>query len=235
MNTTIYSDSTYLQKNESWHEEDSPYKVGLVAKILAANDIAFGSIADIGCGAGLTTELMARKYPHVTVHGYDVSPDAAGFWSRRTGENLQYFRTDFASSGRHYDVATCLDVFEHVEDYFGFIRAISRNATYVVFNVPLDMCVLKLLTPGIRRARERVGHLHYFNAYTATETIKDSGLEIVDSFLSNPFFTNLPRNPLQWLLLLPRMMLSLISKRLCSTLLGSHSMVILARQGPAQG
>lgn len=229
MNTNIYSDTTYLQNNRTWHEEDSPYKVGLIARIIEKNRIDFGLIADIGCGAGLTTELMARRYPDATVHGYDVSEDASAFWAKRSGGNLQYFRADYAASGRHYDLATCLDVFEHVEDYYGFIRKVSRNSNHIIFNIPLDMCVIKLVTPGIRRARENVGHLHYFNRYTAIQTIQDCGLEIVDMFLANPFFSAPPRNPLQAVLALPRMILALISKRLCATLLGGHSLVVLAR------
>jgi SAM-dependent methyltransferase len=229
MPSTIYSDSTYLSQNRTWHEEDSPYKVGLIGKIVARNDIAFASLADVGCGAGLVAELLAKKYPGAQVHGYDVSDDASGFWAKRSAPNLQYFHTDYARAGKQYDLATCLDVFEHVEDYYGFIRNVSRNSTHIIFNIPLDMCVIKLITPGIRRARESVGHLHYFNRYTAVETVQDCGLEIVDSFLANPFFSTPPRNALQAILALPRMALALVSKRLCATLLGGHSLVVLAK------
>jgi SAM-dependent methyltransferase len=231
MNSNIYSDSTYLQQNQTWHEEDSPYKVGLISRMIEKHGLAFASIADIGCGAGLTTELMALKYPNAEVHGYDVSPDAASFWSNRNAGNLRYFTADYASLDRRYELATCLDVFEHVEDYYGFIRSISHNSDYIIFNVPLDMSVIKLVTSGIRRARETVGHLHYFNEYTATETIKDCGLEIVDKFLANPHLASPPRHVLQWAMRLPRMILALISKRLCTTLLGGHSLVVLARTG----
>jgi SAM-dependent methyltransferase len=231
MNSTIYSDSTYLEQNRTWHEEDSPYKVNRIAQIIERNGLSFTSIADIGCGAGSTTELMARRYPDAIVHGYDVSEDAARFWPRRSGPQLQYFKADYASVDRRYDLATCLDVFEHVEDYFGFIRAISRNSRHVIFNIPLDMNVLKLISPGIRRARQTVGHLHYFNEYSATETIKDCGLEIQDRILVNPFFSTMPRNVFQWLALVPRASLALVSKRLCSTLIGGHSLVVLARTG----
>ena len=35
------------------------------------------------------------------------------------------------------------------------------------------MNVMKLVTPGIKFARETVGHIHYFNKYTAKKTIED--------------------------------------------------------------
>ena len=229
MSKTIYSDATYLSQNRTWHEEDSPYKVRQIAKLVERNRLHFASLADIGCGAGLVAELLARQYPKATVNGYDVSDDAQTFWAKRDAPNLEFFHADYARSGRRYDLATCLDVFEHVEDYYGFIRSVSAHSDHIIFNIPLDMSVIKLISPGIRRARETVGHLHYFNRYTALQTLQDCGLEVVDSFLANPFFQTLPRNPLQVVLALPRMALALISKRLCATLLGGHSLMVLAR------
>lgn len=229
MPDSIYRDGQYLKKNRRWHEEDSPYKAAIVCRIIAANAVHPKSIADIGCGSGLVAELIAKAYPDARVDGYDVSPDAASFWGRRKAANLSFELQDYAQSERRYDLALCLDVFEHVEDYFSFLRSIRPNSRLVVFNIPLDMNVLKLLTPGIRRARSEVGHLHYFNTYSARETLKDCGYEIVDSFISTPIFSTLPRNIFQWLVALPRMTLSLANRSLAATLVGGHSLVVLAK------
>ncbi|KAF0222055.1 MAG: putative SAM-dependent [Rhodospirillaceae bacterium] len=40
------------------------------------------AIADIGCGLGLTSAALARKYPAARVHGYELSPDAVEFARR---------------------------------------------------------------------------------------------------------------------------------------------------------
>jgi SAM-dependent methyltransferase len=229
MPNDIYRDGQYLQKNDSWHEEDSPYKAGIVRKIIDANHIDPKSIADIGCGSGLVAQLIAEAYPNAQVDGYDISPDAASFWKKRKAPHLAFKLDDYASAGGQYDLAMCLDVFEHVEDYYGFLRSVRPHSRYVVFNIPLDMSVIKLVTPGIRRARNEVGHLHYFNVYSARETLKDCGYEIVDSFVSTPLFSTLPRNALQWIAAAPRMALSLLSKSAAATLLGGHSLVVLAK------
>jgi SAM-dependent methyltransferase len=229
MPNDIYRDGRYLQKNDSWHEEDSPYKAGIVGKIIDANRIEPKSIADIGCGSGLVAELIAKAYPNAQVDGYDISPDAASFWKKRKAPNLSFKLEDYARSDGQYELAMCLDVFEHVEDYYGFLRSIRPRSRHIVFNIPLDMSVIKLVTPGIRRARNEVGHLHYFNVYSAQETLKDCGYEIVDSFVSSPLFSTLPRNAFQWVAALPRMALSAVSKSAAATLLGGHSLVVLAK------
>jgi SAM-dependent methyltransferase len=225
----IYRDGQYLQKNATWHEEDSPYKAKVVRRILEANCVSPSSIADVGCGSGLVAELIAEAYPDARVVGYDISPDVVSFWSARKAPNLSFEMVDYTRSRGGFDVALCLDVFEHVEDYFGFLRSIREKSEFVVFNVPLDMNVLKLISPGIRRARNEVGHLHYFNIYSARETLKDCGYGIVHSFVSTPLFSTLPRNPFQWIAAAPRIALSLASKRLAATLMGGHSLVVLAR------
>lgn len=225
----IYSDGQYLAHNPGWHEEDSAYKVGLVQRMLDRAGLRPQRIADIGCGAGLVAELVARSPGHPQVVGFDVATDAAKFWARRRSNNLQFVLGDYCASDQRFDLALCLDVFEHVPDYLGFLRAIRKNSDQIIFNVPLDMCVIKLIAPGIRRARERVGHLHYFNEYSALETIRDAGYAIEDSFIATPVFSMLPQNVPQALAFVPRLILSAISRRAAATLLGGHSLVVLAR------
>ena len=227
MTAEIYRDGQYLKNNKTWHEEDSSYKAAFVRKIIEQNHLHPTSIADIGCGCGLVAEIIANGYPDAKVVGYDISPDAALFWSKRHAPNLSFKLEDYANSADNYDFATCLDVFEHVDNYLGFLRSIRRHSRYVVFNIPLDMCVMKLVTPGIRRARDLSGHLHYFNIYTARETLKDCGYQILDSFVSSPLFAKLPGNRFQWALMLPRIALSLVHKPLAATMLGGHSLVVL--------
>ena len=41
----------------------------------------------------------------------------------------------------------------------------SNFSQYIIFNIPLDMNIVKLLTNGLKLARDEVGHLHYFNYY----------------------------------------------------------------------
>jgi SAM-dependent methyltransferase len=226
---SIYSDGSYLQSNKTWHQEDSPYKAKLVSAAISRNKIKFTSCADIGCGAGLVTELLAREFPSSTFEGFELSNDATEFWkTRQPLGNLTYTVGNIFDSAQHFDLVVCLDVFEHVEDYFGFLRNLRSKGRSFVFNVPLDMNVMKILTPGIRFAREEVGHLHYFNRYTALRTLEDTGYKIRDWYLSSIFTATMPRNRRQAAILPLRLLSLVFGKRFASTVFGGISLVVTA-------
>lgn len=225
----IYRDGTYLAHNQGWHQEDSPYKAGLVSAAIERAALTFSSCGDVGCGAGLVTELLSAEYPHSSFTGFDLSNDAMQFWSERSSRaNLQYRNMEIGASGTKFDLVLCLDVFEHVEDYRGFLRALRNSGRHFIFNIPLDMNVVKLLTSGIRLAREEVGHLHYFNAYSALRTLVDTGYRLVDVHYAAAFLAVPPRS-LRQTLMLPLRLASLIAgKRIASTLFGGVSLVVVA-------
>ena len=226
----IYDNEEYLDKNINWHQEDSPYKSSFVKRIIEKNNLTFHTCLDLGCGAGLVTECLAREFPEKNFIGNDFSADAKRFWKKRMQlSNLSFSNNDLFSSKEIYDLVVCLDVFEHIEDYYSFLRKIRNFGENFIFNVPLDMNVMKVLTNGIQYTREEVGHLHYFNEYTALETLKDCGYEIVDNFLSTSFLSIPPRNKKQLAVLPFRLLTLCFGKSFASRLFGGQSLVILAK------
>jgi SAM-dependent methyltransferase len=223
----IYKNELYLKNNINWHQEDSSYKASFVKKSLKRNNISFRTCVDIGCGAGLVTELLAKEYPNSKFKGCDFSPDAALFWDQRTKlDNLEFSNADVTSRSDLHDLIICLDVFEHVEDYYLFLRSIRSVGINFIFNIPLDMNVMKVLLNGIKYTREEVGHLHYFNEYTALETLKDCGFRIKDSFLSTAFLSTPPRNLRQGLVLPFRIATLTLGKSIGARLFGGQSLVV---------
>lgn len=226
----IYNNNEYLNNNESWHEEDSPYKASFCIDIIKRNNVQFSTVADVGCGAGLVTELFSNQYPNVKVTGYDFSVDASKKWkSRKTNSNFSLVNDSYDKSSEQVDCVLCLDVFEHVDDYFGFLRNLSHKSKYFVFNVPLDMNVVKILL-GLKFARKEVGHIHYFNTYTALETLQDTGYEIIDYKHSLAFLKIPPRNIRQILILPFRLLTILFSVNFSSLIFGGISLVVLAKR-----
>ena len=225
-----YNNGDYLSKNLNWHQEDSPYKSKLVMQMLSKNNIKFKSCADVGCGAGLVAEILADNHKDKDFFGYDLSKDAQRFWAdKKKIKNLLLKNEDILVNSNLYDLIICMDVFEHIPNYYQFLLDLNSRSKFFIFNIPLDMSVIKLITPGIKLAREKVGHIHYFNKYTALKTLEDCEYKILDYKLCAPFKSNKPRNNLQ-LLMLPFRFLSLIfGDQISSTLFGGYSLMVLAK------
>lgn len=84
-------------------------------------------LLDIGCGAGLVCEPMARL--GATVTGIDPSPDiiaAANLHAEEAGLAVDYRATTveaLCAAGARFDVVLALEVVEHVAEVQAFIRA----------------------------------------------------------------------------------------------------------------
>jgi SAM-dependent methyltransferase len=226
-----YVDGSYLSENPGWHEEDAPYKIGLIAQTIESNAIPHQSIVDVGCGAGLVSEMLARLFPVSQVTGFEISKDATVFWPKREQrQNLKFVNGSVFESGETFDLSVCLDVFEHVEDYYGFLRLLRPRARTHIFKIPLDMCVLKILTPALKAARDTVGHIQYFNDYTAVETLKDSGYQIQSAVLSPGFLWDArPKGAVQYVVYGLRRLCMLFGHKFAARMMGGYCLVVAAR------
>lgn len=73
-----------------------------------------GTLLDVGCAYGC---FLSRARRYFDVSGCDISEHAVGI-ARERLPGRHIFRADIGelSSGRTFDVVTCFDVLEHVED-----------------------------------------------------------------------------------------------------------------------
>jgi hypothetical protein len=140
-----YLDGTYLKNNSTWHIEDSPWKAGEIEKAMTKNNIKAKYIAEIGCGGGEILKQLSTKYPEIHFTGYELSKDAFNFCLSRSSKNLKYFNMDIEDHDNVFDVLLCIDVFEHVEDYMGFLKKIRMKAEYKIFHIPLDISVVSII------------------------------------------------------------------------------------------
>lgn len=224
----IYSNGTYLKSNANWDQEHSPYKAKLIIEML--NGINAKSILEVGCGAGEIIRILSCRFPDIKFTGYDISTDAANFWAGKESPNLEFRCSDVLESEEQVDVVLCLDVFEHISDYIGFLERLKVHGTYFIFKIPLDMNVMKLMTRGLAYARSEVGHIHYFNEWSAKATLEDCGYKIEVAKLSPAFLHVLPSNFRQYIIVIPRILAHfLIGSRLACKLLGGYSMIVRAK------
>ncbi len=226
-----YNDGDYLSKNHTWHIEDSPWKASKIHKIISQNNINPKTICEIGCGAGEILKQLSNMDAFSTTKfsGYEVSSDAFNLCKDRETERVKFYLKDLLVEDVYFDIALCIDVFEHVEDYMGFIRNFKSKAEYKIFHVPLDLSISSLLRNRLLKGRESIGHLHYFTPDTALETIKDCNYEIIDVAYT-PWFLDLPSQTLKAKISkLPRLLIYKYSPKLLSTLFGGCSLLVLAK------
>jgi cyclopropane fatty-acyl-phospholipid synthase-like methyltransferase len=230
---TIYENGIYFEKNPTWHEEDSPWKAKQIVKILKKNNIAPSSICEVGCGAGEILNCLTNEYDDnkVTFSGYDISPQAFSICSKKERKNLNFFLKDlFDEEQLKFDVTMAIDVFEHIEDYFSFLRKLKVKGSYKVFHIPLDLSVQTVLRgKTIANARSLYGHIHYFTKEIALASLRDTGYEVVDYFYTNSLL-ELPNLSVQARLMkLPRKLLFSIHQDLTVRVLGGFSLLVLAK------
>lgn len=229
--TPRFNDGDYLAKNSDWHAKDSPWKTMQIQKIINRNNLKFKTICEIGCGAGEIIKLLSLKYDHndIKFFGYEISEDAFKICSKKGNDRLQFLKEDLLTSDVNYDLLLCIDVFEHVENYFGFLRQLRQKSKYKIFHIPLDISISSIIRGSLMQARESVGHLHYFTTDTALATLLDCGYEIID-MMHTPLYQGLKSKKLKTnLAKIPRSILYKISPKLMSTLVGGTSLMVLAK------
>ena len=222
-----YRDGGYLSANPTWHAEDSPFKASQVKRAIERSGITPRSIVEVGCGAGGIVAELARAYPSVPCVGFEVSEDAYRLCGQHRASNLKYVLGDFVHGDEKVDVVVCCDVFEHVDDYVGFIRALGAKARHLVFNIPLDVSVSNILLRRFDHLRVRYGHLHYFTRETALATLEYAGLKVRTEFLA-PGGIARAVTARKRLAAIPRVIVGAISQELSCRLMGGCSLVVVA-------
>ena len=182
--------SEYLKKNPTWHVEDSSWKATQTLKLMERNKLQPKTVVEIGCGAGEILNQLHQRMVDKTIEfsGYEIAPDAFKLAQTRQKERLHFFQEDLLQNNNAFDLLLMMDVFEHVEDYIGFIRKCNTKATYKIYHIPLDISMWSILTNYPASARKQVGHLHYFMKDTALATLTDTGQEIIDWFYTHTAF-----------------------------------------------
>ncbi|WP_437205304.1 class I SAM-dependent methyltransferase [Planctomicrobium sp. SH664] len=226
-----YTSGEYLDHNPTWHVEDSPWKARQILSMLQRHSLSIGTVAEVGCGAGeILRQLQLQLPEEVRFSGYDISPQAIQLAKQRSNPQLQFFREDLTQSREHFDLMLMMDVFEHVEDYMGFLRKMRPRSTYSIFHVPLELSVQTVFrAKTFQQARESVGHLHYFSRETALATLRDTGHTILDERYTS-WSIELPQKT--WkrrLAVLPRKLLAALSQDWASKLIGGFSLLVLTR------
>ncbi len=228
----VYINGEYLKKHPEWHVEESAWKAKNISNMLTRHHITPKTICEVGCGAGeVLRQLQERMNSECTFWGYDVSPQAIELAQPRANERLHFKLGDIAQEkAGYYDLILVLDVIEHLEDYFSFLRAIKPRSDYKIFHLPLDIAVQRVLRSHvIIEDRKAHGHIHYFNKEIALEMLKDVGYEVLDYCYTAPSIELPTEHIRRRLLRLPRKLLFKLNPDLAVRILGGWRLLILAK------
>ena len=227
-----YTSGDYLEKNPDWHEKDSAWKARQIKKILDRNHLSPSSVCEVGCGAGLVLASMQNLLgADVQFTGYDISPQAIERAQTRANNLLTFFCDDvLINKPEPTDALLLIDLIEHLEDYFSFLRAMKPMSIYKILHIPLDLSVQSVARmKPILNQHSQVGHLHYFAKETALLTLKDTGYEVIDAFYTGATIDLPAQSFKSRLMRLPRKLLFAANQDLAVRYLGGYSLLILVK------
>ena len=231
MSQQLYTSGEYLDKNPTWHIEESPWKAQQILRMLTDHRLTPRTICEVGCGAGeVLKQLQEQMDERCQFWGYDISPQALKLAQGRANTQLQFKLADISEEKEtFFDLIIVMDVLEHLPDYYRFLAALKLRSRHKVFHVPLDLSVQTILRPhGLLNVREWYGHLHYFTKETALEMFKDAGYNVLDYFYTARALETPTHLSGRKLLRVPRRALSAINQDFAARLLGGWSLLILA-------
>jgi 2-polyprenyl-3-methyl-5-hydroxy-6-metoxy-1,4-benzoquinol methylase len=157
-----------------------------------------GSLLDLGCGEGVLTQRWALRLGDGRVVGIDLDdPGLHASWERRRAPNLEYrvMKAEHLPFGDgEFDVATAIEVLEHVPDPEHTIAEMARVASgHLLVSVPREP-----LWRGLNMARgaylkdlgNTPGHLNHWSKRSFVALLSRHG-EVVQA-----------RTPFPWTMLL---------------------------------
>ena len=155
--------------------------------------------ADVGCGAGLLAEPLARLGAEVT--GVDAAPEniaAARIHAEGQGLDIDYRAGGVELLTGPYDLVTSLEVIEHVTDPRAFVTGLAdalADDGLLILSTPNRTATSRLLMILLAEGLGRIprGTHDWQKFLTPEETcalIRDAGLEVTD-------VTGLAYNPMQ--------------------------------------
>ena len=134
---------------------------------------------DVGCGAGLLCEPLARLGAEVT--GVDAAPEntaAAAIHAEGAGLDVRYMAGEIGALDLGtFDLVTCMEVIEHVADKSAFIDALAAKLApggLMVLSTPNRTPQSRLLLVG---AAEAVGAIprgtHHWEDFATPEDLSE--------------------------------------------------------------
>lgn len=147
------------------------------------------SALDVGCGAGLLAEPLARLGAKVTA--IDAAPEliaAAKAHAEGAGLTIDYRAMGVEDLGGQYDLVTSMEVIEHVADPQAFVTSLAARLApggLLILSTPNRTAWSKLLTITLAEGFGRIPKgTHDFEKFIDPDQMRgllaNAGLEVID-------------------------------------------------------
>ena len=161
-----------------WHSDPSDFR-----------PLSGKSALDVGCGAGLLAEPLARMGASVT--GIDAAQEnaaVAALHARTMGLSIDYRAGSVENIESRYDLVICLEVIEHVVDPAGFVaglvRAVVPGGLLIMSTpnrTPLSRLAMITLAEGTGRIpRGTHDWSKFLTPDELTELLEAAGMHVID-------------------------------------------------------
>lgn len=146
---------------------------------------------DVGCGAGLLCEPLARMGARVT--GLDAAPEniaAAKAHSEPQGLTIDYQNVAIEDFNEEkFDLVTSLEVIEHVDDPAGFIAGLAgalADDGVMILSTPNRTAISKMMLVDVAEMTGRIPKgTHHHEQFSTPEELEsllhETGLKAIDT------------------------------------------------------
>jgi 2-polyprenyl-3-methyl-5-hydroxy-6-metoxy-1,4-benzoquinol methylase len=231
-NADLYSDGTYSNNNPNWHSEDSEWKSKEIFTMIEKNSLLPNSIVEVGCGFGGILANIQSKLSNINSYvGYDVSGHAIeNAKLKQENHKIKFINKDILKEDVFFDLLLCIDVVEHIENPYEFLRELKDKSNFKIFHFPLDMNALAVARSGrMLEVKNTVGHINYYTKDLALEILKDCGYEVIDSFYTTGSIKSKNKSTKNAIIKPIRRLGYFLNKDLFVRLLGGFSLLVLAK------
>lgn len=173
-----------MYSNYYGSSEDLASKRSISAKDTVINIISLfgqnnlGNLIDVGAGNGSVINELASRSLYSSVSALEISATGIEEIKSKNFPNIREVKKfdgyAIPYKDNQFDTALCIHVLEHVEHERLFLQELSRIASRVYIEVPLE--------GGIRvRINRKYGHINYYTPPYMLNLLETSGFRIISS------------------------------------------------------
>jgi len=190
LNEDDYKDNEYFKYYEEEYEEYYPEDLGAEGAEKKAAEYVdvlpkrkYKSVIDIGCGEGSFLKELTKTLDIKKAVGTDLSMFILNK-AQWNNPSLDFFRSDSENlpfKDNEYELATVIDVLEHVPNPEKMIKEVGRVSEKVLIKVPLeDNFFINTYKRFVKTDwKQMMGHINFYHLESFNEFMENNGFKLI--------------------------------------------------------